>query len=428
MPRMVLQAPGGHGLVRRPEFPPRASRQGHMAYSVRYPIWLPAAPRPSAMAFAVLFAIESLARSLLSTVISVQAYDLLQSTQKVSLLFTAVGVMSLVGTLAVPLLIGWTARRYVYTLGGLCLIAAAVGFATFTVEGQGIGMVIRVFGTACLNITTSLYILDHIRRHDLVRSEPLRLSLSTASWTIGPALGVWLYTRHGVWAPQAASVVFAILLLMLFWYLRLSDSAAIQPGRIKPANPLRNIRRFMVQPRLRLAWLIAFGRSCFWVTFFIYTPLLMITSGLGAEIGGLLVSAGNALLATAVLFGKLSERVGVRLVIAGAFVGIAATSVAAGLAGTAMPILAGLMLLLGSVAATAVDGIGSIPFLRAVRHHERAEMTAVYRTYVDISELLPTFIFSIALVAFPLGVVFVILGIWSLMCAWISWTYLPKSM
>ena len=30
-----------------------------------------------------------------------------------------------------------------------------------------------------------------------------------------------------------------------------------------------------------------------------------------------------------------------------------------------------------------------MPFLRAVRVHERAEMTAVYRTYLDASELLP---------------------------------------
>jgi MFS family permease len=399
-----------------------------MTYSVRNPVWLFAAPKPTAMSFAVLFAIESLARSMISTVVSVQAYDLLQSTQQVSLLFAAVGIASLLGTLLIPYLIVWTARRYVYSLGTACLILAAVALATFTIEGHALGLVVRVFGVACLNITTSLYILDHIRRHELVRSEPLRLSLSTASWTIGPALGIWLYTQYGPWAPQAASALCAVLLLALFWYLRLSDSPAIQAARLKPPNPLDNVRRFVAQPRLRLAWLVAFGRSCFWVTFFIYAPLLMIESGFGAEAGGILVSAGNAVLASAVLFGKLSERVGVRVVISGAFMGIAIASIGAGLAGTAMPIVAALMLFAGSVAAAAVDGIGSLPFLRAVRNHERAQMTAVYRTYVDLSELIPTFIFSIALVFLPLAAVFVILGAWAVMCAWITWVYLPKSM
>jgi MFS family permease len=399
-----------------------------MAYSVRHPVWLPAAPKPTAMAFAVLFAIESLARSMVATVVSVQAYDLLQSTQQVSLLFAGVGVASLLGTLLIPYLIGWTARRYVYTLGTACLVAAAAAMAMFTLEGHGLGMILRVFGITCLNITTSLYILDHIRRHELVRSEPLRLSMSTASWTIGPALGVWLYTQWGPWAPQAASALCTVVLLGLFWYLRLSDSPAIQAAKLKAASPLKNVRRFAAQPRLRLAWLVAFGRSCFWVTFFVYAPLLMIRSGYGAEAGGILVSAGNAVLATAVLFGKLSERVGVRWVISGAFAGIAITSIGAGLAGTSMPILAALLLFAGSIAAAAVDGIGGLPFLRAVHHHERGQMTAVYRTYVDSSELIPTFIYSIALLFMPVAAVFVILGAWALVCAWITWAYLPKSM
>ena len=36
-----------------------------------------------------------------------------------------------------------------------------------------------------------------------------------------------------------------------------------------------------------------------------------------------------------------------------------------------------------------LDGLGPVPFLRAVRPHERAPMTAIYRTYLDASELLP---------------------------------------
>jgi MFS family permease len=154
----------------------------------------------------------------------------------------------------------------------------------------------------------------------------------------------------------------------------------------------------------------------------------MIRSGYGPEAGGILVSAGNAVLASAVLFGKLSERIGVRRVISGAFLGMAITSIGAGLAGIDMPIMAALLLLVGAVAASAVDGIGSLPFLRAVHHHERSQMTAVYRTYVDSSELIPTFIFSIALLFFPVASVFVILGVWAAICGWITWAYLPKSM
>ena len=400
-----------------------------MAFSVRHPVWLPAAPRPTALAFAILFTIESLARASIATVVSVQAYDLLHSSQKVSQLFTAVGVVSLIGTLVVPVIIGLTARRFVYTFGALCLILAAVSFATHTLLGQTIGMLVRVFGTACLNITLSLYILDHIKRHDLVKAEPLRLSFSTFSWAVGPALGIWLYTRYGVWAPQAFSIFWTLILLLLFWYLRLSESQIIQPaaGR-KPANPLRYIPRFIAQPRLRLAWLIAFGRSCFWSLFFIYAPLLMITSGLGKEAGGLLVSAGNAVLILALLFGRLAVRFSLRRVIAYAFFAIALSTVTAGLCGITYPYLAALMLFIGSIGATAVDGVGGLPFMRAVRYHERAEMAGVYRTYVDTADLVPTFIYSLLLIYFPLGSVFIAMGSWALVCGLITWRYLPRRM
>jgi MFS family permease len=396
-----------------------------MAFSARYPIWLPTAPRPTAAAFTLLFVIESLARASVATVIALQAYDILQSGQKVSQVYTLVAVGSLLGTLLIPLLIQKTARRFIYSFGGLALILAALALASYTLEGQVAGMFLRVFGSACLNVTTSLYILDHIRKTDYVRVEPLRMTFATFSWTIGPSLGVWLYTTYGVWAPHAFTAVCSVVLLAVFWYLRLSDNTAIRPGKVKPTNPLRNIHRFVKQPRLRLAWMIAFGRSCFWVTFFVYAPILMVESGLGKQAGGFLISAGNAMLITAFLFGKFAQRVGVRKVIALAFLAMAGFTASAGLVGVNHPYITAALLLGGSLAATAIDGVGSIPFLRAVHSHERAEMTGVYRTYLDLSELLPTALFSIVLLYAPLSAVFLLLGGWAMICGFVAWRYLP---
>ena len=70
------------------------------------------------------------------------------------------------------------------------------------------------------------------------------------------------------------------------------------------------------------------------------------------------------------------------------------------------------MLFVGAIAASALDGVGGIPFMRAVKGRERATMTGVYRTYIDFSDLMPSVVFSIALGFFGLGVVFIILGVW----------------
>jgi MFS family permease len=390
--------------------------------------WTDAPPKRGAVAFAALFAVESFARALIATVVSVQAHDLLLSSQKVSVLFTCVSLAVLVSTLTLPMLFRYVPRRWIYTSGAVGLILASLAFGTHTLSGQVGGMYLRNVGAATLNVSLALYILDHIRKADLVRSEPMRLAFSTVSWTIGPFLGVWLYQNYGPWAPQFLCIATSCLVILVFWYLRLNAHPVIKAASSAPQNPLVNVGRFVSQPRLRLAWIIAFGRSCFWTTFFVYGSLLMIEGNLGKEASGILISASQLVLCTAYFFGKVSERIGVRKVIAGAYAVAAIAVIGAGYAGTGAPVVAGVFLLLGAVANSALDGVGGIPFLRSVRAHERAQMTGVYRSYIDLSDLLPSLIYSFVLLAFPLGTVFCILGVWLAIVGFVAWRYLPRSM
>ncbi|WP_373504514.1 MFS transporter [Aestuariivirga sp.] len=390
---------------------------------------LPQPRRAGAYTFAAIFAVESFVRALNSTVVSLQAYDILGSAQKVSVLSTSVSITVLAVTLMLPHVLGRLRRRWAYTFGVVLLMAASLALASHVLAGQAAGMLMRNVGAAIANITLSLYILDHIRRNDLARAEPLRLSLSTFSWMMGPATGVWLYVSLGPWGPQLAAIASAGVLLVIFWYLRLSENvSAPRPVNLKRFDAISNLRRFTSQPRLRLAWLIAFGRSCFWTTFFIYGPLLIVESGLGKTLGGLMISASQAVLLTAWVSGRIARTHGVRKVIAGAFMLCCVTSLGAGLAGTSAPYVAMGCLLMGSVAASALDGVGGIPFLRAVRHRERQEMTAVYRTYIDCSELIPASVFAFALLWLPIGMVFVILAVGLAGIGFIAWRYLPKSL
>ena len=64
-------------------------------------------------------------------------------------------------------------------------------------------------------------------------------------------------------------------------------------------------------------------------------------------------------------------------------------ALAAGLLSLRLPAAAGVAMVAGGFFTAILDGLGPVPFLRAVRVHERAEMSAVYRTYLDASELLP---------------------------------------
>jgi hypothetical protein len=307
-------------------------------------------------------------------------------------------------------------------------VAASAALASYTIPGQAAGMFLRVLGAGTLAIALNLYIMEFIPKHQFVRSESLRFTLATLPWTVGPGFGVWLYVTFGLWATYAWSAGWAILLVGFFWYLKLSDLKAVRRGKLQPTNPLKSIRRFVAQPRLRLAWLIAFGRSCYWTTFYIYGPILMVSTGEGKLAGGLIVSAANALLISAIGWGRIGSRYGVRSVVVGSFMLAALCACLAGVAGEDHPWTAAILLLSGIMAAVALDAVGSTPFLRAVHSYERPEMTAVYRTNLDLSELLPPLIYGLILGFTGLGGVFVALGLFCLVCAWYSWRHLPRSM
>ena len=399
-----------------------------MGTHVRHPMWLPAVRQAGARTFASLYTVESFARATVSSVIPIQAYEILRNEQTVSILYTIVSLLGLSVTLFMPMLIHRFARRWVYTAGASLLAIGSVFFVTHTLTGQFIGMLCRVMGASALSITLNLYIMDHIRKTDFMRSESLRMAWSMVAWTGGPTLGIFLYAHFGVYAAHGAVAAFAMVLLVLFWIYRLSDNPLIAAGKSRAINPFANIGRFVAQPRLRLAWIIAFGRSCFWTTFFVYGPLFMVITGEGELAGGLLVSAGNGLLFMAIFWGRAGRRFGARRTITVAFFAMAAMLFAAGAVGQAVPLLTAAFLLGGALFTIAIDALGSTVFMRAVHPYERAQMAAVYRTYLDFSELTPPKVYSVVLVFFGLGSVFVTLGILAAVCGFVTWRYVPKAM
>jgi MFS family permease len=387
-------------------------------------LWLDAVSRPGRVVFAIMFALESFARALLATIIPLQAYALLQNARDVSVLNTVAAVAGLASSFAIPFLIRRFRRRWVYTAGLVALILACALLATHTLVGQAGGMLFRAFAVAAIYIALMLYVLDYIRRKDLIHLERLRLGLSTASWTLGPVLGVWLYEHVAVWAPDALSAATAAVLMGYFWYLRMSENPAVAAATRPPPNPFKSIRRFVSQPRLRLGWFIPFSRSTWWAMLYVYPPLYLVQMGKGETLGGLVVSGANALLALAPLFGRLANRTGIRRPIIASFVCSGIFTVAAGLLYD-RPYLVCLAILLGAVPCVMLDTVGNIPFMRAVRPLERPQMTTVFRTFIDFSDLLPGIVYSALLSFFDIRTVFFACGLYMFVAAAVS-RFLPK--
>jgi MFS family permease len=375
-----------------------------------------------------IFAGESLLRALNVSVIPIQAYDLLGSSQRVSIVATCVSFMVLLTTLSLPFLFHGVRRRWVYSIGIALVMAAALVFAANIVAGQVIATYLRNAGASIMNITLSLYIMDNIGKHELTRSEPVRMTVATISWVVGPATGAWLYSHYGALAPQLAVVAAGVVLMAGFWAARLRDPVSLPSGTINNFNPLSNLFAFFRQPRLRLAWSIAFGRSCFWSAMFIYGPLLMIEGGLAKATAGLMISASQLTLPLSLIHGRLAQRFGVRKVVAVCFASMSVMCMVAGSFGKASPWSAVVCLLLAAVCASGLDGVGGVPFYRSVKPRERQRMTSVYRTFFEFAELIPGFVFMFLLLHFQIGIVFIVISVLSGILAVITWKHLPKSM
>lgn len=401
-----------------------------MALHVRHPVWVFSA-QPGAWTFTLLFFVESISRATLATVMPLVAYGVFGDKQSVSLAYTAVSVVALALSFTIPFLIRRLSRRWTYSLGALLLATCALLLNMGMGWSMVLAMLLRTFGAALLNITLNLYIMDNIQKQQLVRSEPQRYAIATIAWTAAPFIGAWSYGSYGVLAPTLFSAGAAVALFAVFWMVRLNEKLPIRAakaGAARPINPLSAVPRFVAQPRLRLAWAIAFSRSSFWVTFFIYTPILMLEGGYSATTAGAIVALGNLMLFTNIFVERIARRYSVRRILAGAQICAALALVPTALFAANNALAAGILLVVASFFVSVMDGLGPVPFLRAVRAHERPQMTTVYRTYMDVSELIPPLVYAALFgIAGFTGVFFALACLMGAM-GFTALRYLPRSL
>jgi MFS transporter, ACDE family, multidrug resistance protein len=384
-------------------------------------------PRRNALVLLSLFFVPGAAQAILLTVVPLEALHLLGAARAVTLLYAGAGTIAVAGRFSIPFLVGAIGRRSVFTLGTLSLAASSIFFALNEVPFLACGLVLSTFAFACLEITSQLYVLDMVPRQSLRHFEPIRIFAIAAPWTIGPWLGVHVSNNVATGAPFWIAEGAAIILLVIFWSLRPAErrGTARATARLS-SNPARLVGRFFAQPRLRLAWTLAAARSSWWNLFYIYTPIFAVTSGLGAEAGGIVVSIGSGWIWLVPLWGWAGRRFGLRRLLRTGYAVAGVLSICAALA-FGLPFLGAFLLALAALGTETIDGAGNLLFLRAVRAHERPEMTTVFVSFRDFSQLGPPSVCALLLTVFGLPSVFVAGGSMMLAAAVLT-NYIPRRM
>jgi MFS family permease len=351
------------------------------------------------------FCAETFSRGLLLAIVPLSLLAHLGSTQRVTLFYAAVSIFGLVNSVLVPALLNRLGVRLVVAVAGVFTTLAATLLVTESLTGTALGLAVRVFATACVDISLIAFIMDRIPRHRLGAFEPIRIFFQGSCIALAPWLGFQLHAHVSAQTPYLISAAGGITMLCLA-LVALPPQKLDSKATILVRRPISTIRRFFEQPRLRLAWVLAVIRSSFWVIFYIYAPIFSVICGWTPSAGAAVLSLGSATLFFVPIWGRLARTVGTRRVLIAGYtltgLGLVLTAAAA----YGAPAIGPVLFLGAALGASIIDGTGNIPFLRATRPHERSAMAGIYMTYRDVSQFVPIAAFSLILTVSQLGTAF----------------------
>ena len=374
--------------------------------------------------FARLNALEGFARALIIGVIPLLALDALGSKEAVTRAYLVGSALTLAITLNFATLERLLQRRWVMTLGaGFTGIAVVILlFADGMILALAIGLLQA--SASLFSVCLSLYIMDYIGKRELIFTETRRLLYAGMGWMIGPTLGLWLWDNFVSWSPFVLALFTVAGMLAYFWYLRLGPDDAIRAARSHPPRILRIIPRYFAQRLLRTAYWITLTRSIFWVALMVYGPIYVIEAELPTWVAGGLISLASALLLASPLIRRFASRVGTRNAIIAALILTALSMLALFVLGESRPI--GLLFwILASLGGVTLDVLGNIPFMRTVRPRERTEMTMIFSTWREGSQLLTPLLVTLVLLVAPFEAFYLLLAVLLLAAAFAA-SFLPR--
>jgi len=389
-------------------------------------VMIGALSRPTMPAFSALFTLEPLYRSIIVTVVPLMALERFGTAQNVSIFFFLLGTFGVGLSLAVPWLVSRITRRGTFSMGVVTGVISMFLFMHGEIWSLCAGMAMHLFAASCIDVALNLYMMEHIRRQDFGKFEPVRMFFLAFSWCVGPFLGVYLRNAVSPEAPFIFGAAIISLLAVYFFYLRFTDHPAVSGARQAVTNPFKYLPRYFMQPRLRLVYVLSAMRSGWWTMYFIYVPIYCVTSGLGETMGGALVSLATAFVMTTPLLRGFIRDYGIRRVLLVGYFGTGMTTIALS---TVMdvPMVAIAIILAGGLFAVLCDSVGNALFYRAVHPYERSEMATVFGSYRSVSSLTFPGVYSGILAIFPLPAVFALTGIGMIVTSLLTF-YIPKRM
>ena len=350
-------------------------------------------PIKGAYFLVVLSFLISLASAFVSPVFPLYIKSLVNNEAKVGFVVSIVAFLLLLSNFVVSKYLDLYKKKSLLIIGliGCIITIILMGFVKvlyifFILE------IFRSFFLISVYITLALYIKDYSPVGSIGSIQGMHFAFANIAWLVGPLIGGLVAEKYTIGSIFIISSVFlfgALLLLLINplkeEYLRINNNS----------HTFKNIKNFFKSKDLTLIYLSSIGLMMWWVMIYTFTPLFIKDVGLSTRvIGYVLFAVAIPLIILEIPLGRLADKTGFKKYF---FLGFIIMGVSAILTYFFSINLALLFIILASIGAAFLEPLREAYLFRKLKHSQLKYEYPVYRTAVDIGQILGPVIFSTVL-------------------------------
>lgn len=378
--------------------------------------------------FAWMSLIVAVGTCLVSPVLPNFLKSVVQSDENVSLFFSFLAMVTLIGGLSSGFIFKRVERTTVmkWSLGILAFSTLVVIFVTEFVS-IAILLALKIFLELLLQIVLALFIRDFSKANNLGKEESLRFRFQNIGALVGLLLGGFLASQLNFETVFIGESLVALFGLAYFHKKHIVDKhpAIINSKKVTENSFLKNLKAFFTNAERRKIYLISIAYML-WISFkYLYIPLYVANSNYLPNMAGLILALA---MIPAIVFeiktGEFGKTYTPRKVITFGFciIGLMLTIIFF----SPWPLLNFGLLAITSTGAGLIEPLKEAYFLENTSVKDEDDFYGVYCTSDPLSNFLMPIIGVTTLFFLPFKFVFLVFGLIMLAAAVFAWTSLKR--
>jgi len=351
--------------------------------------------------------IAALSSSLVGTIWAVYMDSFLENMAFVGFLSATLTLVSFLAFFSfIPLMEKFDrAKIYLHAL-----ILFAITYILFAINTKFYGFIILAFiftVLTTLRMTSfGIIVRDNSLQDHFSNNEGLIYTFMNMAWVIGPLISGEVSARFGI------NLVFVLAAIFLIFAIIIFKLSKIRSPNIKEkldGNLIKNFIAFFKSKHRIYAYIMGGGVTLWWSLIYLFIPLYIIRTGLGATwVGYFLFTVAMPLMLFEFYFSTLAGRLGFKKMFKIGFLIPGIISIICFFLGNTYIILG--LLVLASIGLAMVEPTSEAYFFHTVGEKEVSRFYGPYNTTIEINDFIGKMLSATILMFLPFKYVFLFFG------------------